>query len=190
MRGGKLGSKWWSEVHAMRFREILHRYPCETAGERLYVYIRSELVGSHTWSDLQEALEMTGRHTELVDLFQQIAAVHLTGRIVVAGTSLADVHGMSDPQFSRNYSEFIKDTTGESGERSAKLYRLAESAVRSARRGPSHGQLRSFEAWARRRHPRCFMCDVTLDFSVQGDRASFSTCSKIGCPFHFRGRMV
>ena len=38
----------------MLIRKIFHRYPCVTAGERLYVFIRSELTDSHAWSDLQE----------------------------------------------------------------------------------------------------------------------------------------
>ena len=113
-----------------------------------------------------------------MDLFQQVAAVHLTGRLVVAGASFADLHDMSDLQFTQNYSEFIKGTTGESGERFKKLYRLAETAVRACRRHPSHGQLKSFEAWARKRYPRCFMCDAALDFAVHGTRASF-TCEHI-----------
>jgi hypothetical protein len=162
----------------MRIKEIFHRYPCATAGERLYIFIRSELISARAWFDLQDVLEFTGRHTELVDLFQQVAAVHLTGRLVVAGASFAEIHDMSDLQFRQNYTEFIRDTTGETGERSGKLYRLAEAAVRACRRAPSHGQLRNFEAWAQRRHPRCFMCDVALDFAVQGTRASF-TCEHI-----------
>ena len=162
----------------MRFREILHSYPCKTAGETLYLYIRSELVGTHTWLDLEQTLQVTGRWIELVDLFQQVAAVHLAGRLVVAGASFAEAHSMSDPQFRQRYAEFIKDTTGESGERYERLYRLAEAATRASRQQVSHGQLKSFAAWARRNHAHCFMCNVDLDFRTRDDRASF-TCEHI-----------
>lgn len=149
----------------MRLKKLRYHYNCVTAGEKLCLYLRSEFIDSRAWEGVGLALEATGRSLELVDLFQQIAAVNLTGRLVVAGNSFADRDPISDPLFRQAYEDFIQDTIGESGERFDRVYRLSEQAVVAARRPPTQALRDKFERWARRNHPRCYMCNCELDFS-------------------------
>ena len=151
----------------MRLKRLAYRYDGVTAGEKLYLYLRSEFIDTESWEGAREALGATGRALEFLDFFQQIAAVNLTGRLVVAGSSFADQNPVSDPLFQQAYTEFIRDTIGEMGERSNRVYRLAEQAVLAARQSASDGILNRFERWAQRHHPRCYMCRAELDFSRQ-----------------------
>lgn len=150
----------------MRLKRLLYRYDGVTAGEKLYLYLRSEFIDdTEAWAEPRETLEATGRALELVDLFQQIAAVNLTGRFVVAGSSFADRNAVSDPLFQQAFQEFIEDTIGTTGERVDRVYRLAEQAVIAARRPASDGLLNRFEKWALRHHPHSYICRAALDFT-------------------------
>src|SRR5260370_24681573 len=100
----------------MGWKGLLYRDDAVTAGEKLYVCLRCEVIDAETWEGTRESLEATGRAVELIDLFQQIAAVNLTGRLVVAGSSFADRNPRSDPLFQQAYTAFIQDTIGEAGE--------------------------------------------------------------------------
>lgn len=149
----------------MRLKSLRYHYNCVTAGEKLYLYLRSEYIDSQAWEAVGLALEPTGRSLELVDLFQQVAAINLTGRLVVAGSSFADRDPVNDPLFRQAFEDFIKDTIGESGERFDRVYRLSEQAVVAARRSATPAQEDKFEKWARRNHTHCYMCNCDLDFS-------------------------
>lgn len=162
----------------MRLGRLLYQYTCATAGERLYLHLRTEFIDSDAWQDVRESLSATGRSLEFIDLFQQIAAVNLAGRLVVAGNSFADRHPVGDLQFQQVFTDFVRETIGESGERANRVYRLAEQAVIAARRGPTTGQLNRFERWAERNHPLCYMCRAELDFTRQDPRATY-TCEHV-----------
>jgi hypothetical protein len=162
----------------MRLKRLLYRYNGVTAGEKLYLHLRSEFVDSPVWEGTREALEATGRFLEFVDLFQQIAAVNLAGRLIVAGSSFAERNPMADPLFEQGYKDFIRDTIGETGERFNRVYRLAEQAVVAAGRPASNGALNRFERWAQRNHPHCYMCRASLDFTRTHDRFTY-TCEHI-----------
>ncbi len=162
----------------MRLKRLLYRYDGVTAGEKLYLHIRSEFIDTHAWQEPQEMLQVTGRALEFIDLFQQIAAVNLTGRLVVAGSSFADRNPVSDPLFEQGYLDFIRDTLGETSERADRVYRLAEQAVIAARRSASNGLLNRFEKWAQRHHSHCYMCRTDLDFTRQHQRSAY-TCEHV-----------
>jgi hypothetical protein len=151
--------------NAMRLKRIRYRYKCVTAGEKLYVHLRSEFIESHAWLDVQDVLQATGRALELVDFFQQIAALNLAGRIVVAGRSFAERTPLDDPLFRQELKEYIGDTIGESSDRIERVYRLAEAAVLAASDKSKPGQLSRFERWAKKSHTHCYMCNASLDFS-------------------------
>ena len=165
-------------ANTVRLKRLKYQYKCVTAGEKLYLYLRSEFIDSEGWEEVGVALEPTGRSLELVDLFQQIAAVNLTGRLVVAGSSFADRDPVSDPLFRQAFEDFAKDTLGESGERFDRVYRLAEQAVVVARRPPTQAQLDRFERWAQRNHPHCYMCAAELDFTRARPQFTY-TCEHV-----------
>ncbi len=162
----------------MRLKRLLYRYDGVTAGEKLYLHLRSEFIDTQAWEEARETLKATGRALELIDLFQQIAAVNLTGRLVVAGSSFADRNPVSDPLFQQAYEDFIQDTIGQRGERVNRVYRLAEQAVVVARRPASDGLLNRFERWAQRQHPHCYMCQAALDFTRTHQRFTY-TCEHV-----------
>jgi hypothetical protein len=162
----------------MRLKRLLYRYDAVTAGEKLYLHLRTEFIDTQAWREPQETLLATGRALEFIDLFQQIAAVNLTGRFVVAGASFAQRNPVSDPLFEQDYLEFIRDTLGESGERADRVYRLAEQAVIASRRLPSAGLLNRIEKWAQRHHQHCYICRAPLDFTRQHERFAY-TCEHV-----------
>src|SRR5262245_42733490 len=104
-------------------------YPCATEGERLYLFIRGELLDSGLWGELREVLAPTGRAEGFVEFFHQLSAVNLTGRIVSAGESLAERFELSDPQFRTNFLSYLREVTETFGERQDTLYSFAVRAV-------------------------------------------------------------
>jgi hypothetical protein len=174
----RIGVEEKSEGFGMRLKRLLYRYNGVTAGERLYLYLRTEFIDSPVWEGTRDVLEVTGRYLEFVDLFQQIAAVNLAGRLVVAGVSFSNRNPVSDPLFEQAFKDFIRDTIGVTGDRFNRVYRLAEQAVAAAGQSASQGLQNRFRRWAERNHPYCYMCRAALDFAGTDQRFAY-TCEHI-----------
>ena len=135
-----------------------------TAGERLCNLINHRILKGDAWGSLEVLLNPTGRPDQLVRFFRQIAAVSLTGRIVVAGSSFAALTPLYDPQFKALMQEHLRDTIGIPHRHLDELYRFAERAVQAAVAMPPQSIVKTMRAWAEIRHSWCYMCGCLLDF--------------------------
>jgi hypothetical protein len=135
-----------------------------TQGERLCNFLLQKVLQDAPWTRLELALAATGRDAELVELFREITAVHLTGRLVVGGVSVAEQAGIDSPVYNDMLSQLLREAAPVRYELEDELLRYADRAVRAARRGPSDRELRAQRDRAIRTHPYCYMCGVALDF--------------------------
>ena len=78
-----------------------------TDGERLCNFVNHRLLASVPWDTLAFALEPTGRPADLVEFYREITAVGLTGRLVSAGTSIAESVAIDDPAFRKEFTGLL-----------------------------------------------------------------------------------
>ena len=137
---------------------------CFTQGEKLCNFLLDRTLQGAAWDRLELALSMTGRDTQLVELFREITAVNLTGRIVVGGTAVAEEAGIEGPIYSDRLSRLLSDTAPVGYELEKELFRFADRAVRAARHAPSDREIQRQRKHSMRTHPHCYMCGIDLNF--------------------------
>ncbi|WP_348261790.1 HNH endonuclease [Telmatobacter sp. DSM 110680] len=136
-----------------------------TSGERLCNFVNHRLLSDGVWSDLELLLESTGRSTQLVAFFRQIAAVTLTGRIVAAGLSINGDVPTYEVAFQRLFKEHLRDVVGIPGKILNEMYRFGQRAVEAALQGAPMSLQKQMRAWALNRHHWCYMCGQALEFN-------------------------
>lgn len=130
-------------------------------------YLNHRLLKSAAWGDLGILLAVTGRAEHLVEFFREVAAVTLTGRIVIAGQSLAKPFPtLDDPGFRKLYSEHLRDVVGIPKHALDELLRWSIRAVEAASSHPTPSLVKRMRAWAKQRHPRCYICGTALNFET------------------------
>jgi hypothetical protein len=140
-----------------------------TDGEHLCHFINHRLLATSAWGALASALEPTGRHSDLVDAYRQIAAVSLTGRIVAAGSTWAESIEMDDPAFTREFTDLFRNYVGIPHGLWSEFVRFSYRAI-AAKREPFPNSLqRQLRLFAERKHSHCYMCGVALNFNDQED---------------------
>lgn len=172
----------------MQFKKMAHYYPCATDGEGLYLFIRGGLLDSDVWGELRTTLAPTGRATHLVELFHQIAAVQMTGRIVAAGDSLTRRFALSDPQFRTHFLSYLREVTDMYGEHLDTLYSHGVRAIRAAQETISQGLSNKLKTTAERQERPCYICGITLDFTTNNKRDSY-TCEHVW-PQNYGGNSI
>jgi hypothetical protein len=136
-----------------------------TDGERLCNYINHRLLASVAWNMLAADLETTGRASVLVDVYRQIAAVALTGRIVTAGVSLAQATDVKDLVFKREFTTLLRDYVGIPTRLFDEVYRASQRAVSAALEPLPNSVQKQMRAWALRQDSCCYICGVALTFN-------------------------
>lgn len=149
-----------------------------TDGEQLCRYLNHRLLATAPWEGLSAALETTGRSSELVEFYRQLAAVTLTGRIVSAGVSLSEQFGIQDPSFRKEFAALLRNYVGIPAGLLDELFRFSQRAVSAALEPLRHSVQKQMEAWTLRVHPHCYMCGVALIFNVRDDWNSY-TCEHV-----------
>jgi hypothetical protein len=149
-----------------------------TDGERLCNYINHRLLRFAPWQELGVTLEATGRSGELVDFYREIAAVTQTGRIVSAGVSLSETLGIDDPALRKEFIALLRNYFGIPSHFLDEMFRFCHRAIRAALEPFRTSLQNQMEAWAKRNHPRCYMCGTTLNFGVRNLIDSY-TCEHI-----------
>jgi hypothetical protein len=114
-----------------------------TQGEKLCNFLLERVLHGTPWDQLELALAATGRDAQLVELFREITAVNMTGRLVVGGVSLADQAGIDSPVYGDMLSRLLRDAAPVRYELEAELFRFVDRAVRAARHGPSDREMRN-----------------------------------------------
>lgn len=140
-----------------------------TDGERLCSFIKRELSPPDIWSSVASRLTALGRGHQLANLFEEIAAVQLTGRLVIGGKSIADQIGGRESLGEIEYCQLLRDFVRETTEIGAKVWkdvgkRLLNRCVEGVRAcyenvtKPLDQQVRQQAG----RKPRCFLCGEEL----------------------------
>jgi hypothetical protein len=149
-----------------------------TAGEQLCSFINRRLLAPAPWNELRDALGATGRPSEFVDFFRQIAAVTTTGRIVTAGTSLAETHDPSDPEFRTGLISLLREYFGITNRLIDEVYRFSSRAILAARESIKNSTKSSLRTWAMNTHPHCYMCGTSLSFDTPNPISGY-TCEHV-----------
>jgi hypothetical protein len=149
-----------------------------TDGERLCNYINHRLLASSSWESLALALAPTGRASDLVDFYRELAAVTQTGRIVSAGRSLAEKVGAEGPELRKEFTALLREYFGIPSKLLDEFFRFSQRAVNAALEPLQKSVQKEMEAWAVRNHTHCYMCSATLDFHDREQLNSY-TCEHV-----------
>jgi hypothetical protein len=136
-----------------------------TSGERLCNFLNHRLLAGGAWNDLELLLNATGRSSQLVVFFRQVAAVTLTGRIVAAGVSISGADSIYDVAFQNLFREHLRDTVGIPGRFLNEVYRFSYRAVEAATLPIPGSVQKKIRSWAMVSHQLCYMCGQSLDFN-------------------------
>jgi hypothetical protein len=156
------------------------QYELVTAGERLAYFVETRILTRTRWDELSVSLLYTGRGEELSRFFREICIIHLTCRIVTAGTSLLKdlpdrpARVASDPSFERDLRVFIRERLNIFPPLQDGLLRAAVAAVRVTQQDISQSDRKALKHWAERSHRTCYMCGISLDFTEQDRHLKFS----------------
>lgn len=149
-----------------------------TDGERLCSYINHQLLRSSAWEELAHALGPTGRASDLIDFYRELAAVTQTGRIVSAGRSLAETFGIDSPELKKEFTSLLREYFGIPPKLLDQFFRFSQKAVMAALEPLRPSVQKEMEAWAVRNHTRCYMCATTLDF-LDRKKVNAHTCEHV-----------
>jgi hypothetical protein len=147
---------------------------CTTDGEQLCKFLNARFLASAPWSELKAALEPTGRPSEHVDFFRQVAAVAMTGRIVSAGTSFAQTLPPRDPAFRSELTTHLRECVHIPYRHLDEVFRFSQRAIIAALQPLANSTKNRLRDWALRRHSHCYMCGVSLLFDVPDQISSYS----------------
>ena len=132
------------------------------------------------WEKLQNALLPTSRGERLLEFFREITIVHMTCRVVKAGTSLLDktpdrpARTVEDPTFHEEYGYYLRETLFVGQEVRDKFYRQAVRAVVASLGGIEPRLRTKIKTSAQSHHPNCYMCNVALDFTEKDPIRKFT----------------
>ena len=135
-----------------------------TQGEKLCNFLLEKVLHIPPWEKLEQALAATGRNAQLVEMFREITAVNMTGRLVVGGVSIAKQVGIDNPIYGDMLSSLLRDAAPVRFELESELFRFVDRAVRAALRGPSKKEMKKHRNHAIQNQACCYMCGVRLDF--------------------------
>jgi len=149
-----------------------------TDGERLCNFVNHRLLASVPWDTLAFALEPTGRPADLIEFYREITAVGLTGRLVSAGTSMAESVAIDDPAFRKEFTGLLRDYIGIPHRTIDELFRFSQRAVMAALEVLPKSLRTQMEIFGMRSHPHCYMCGVSLNFTDREIPQSY-TCEHV-----------
>lgn len=143
-----------------------------TAGEFLYWDILSRF--GDNWEKLETDLRVTGRADCLSQMFKEISAVNLAGRVVAAGTFLAKKYDISSPLFESEYRQFLNDYLLIPPQEMAKFQRLSTAAVKASFEEISASVRSRVTRSSKESGGRCYMCGVPLIFNDDNSHKAFT----------------
>lgn len=146
-------------------------YTFETAGQHFVQFLRDRHLaegqsdGPSPLDGLWRVLLPTARPQQWVTAIQEMAALQLAHRLIVAGCQIAAAyHGSLDVAAERDIKQAILDTMIIDYQDVADLFVRLEPAIRAARREVSDGLRKAIEGFARREMSYCYLCGSDLDF--------------------------
>lgn len=146
----------------------MHRYRAVTAGERLCQLVHEHLHDDDkTWRYLENAVRPVGDNVSLTCYYKMHASVFLCCKLIVAAKSVA-VADEVNPATLNSIVERFPWNRLNSGNR---LLRFLSDAVSQSDRDISPGTSKELRAFAKNRHPFCYICGVDLDFTDEASRA-------------------
>ena len=145
----------------------------ETNGQHLAAFLRDHHLGENdaAWTHVAIALIPTGRAEVWVEAVQEMTALHLTRRLVIAGVAIVSRRGEFDAVAERAIQQLVLDTMIVDYFVVGDVVGRLEPAIRSARRTISPGVRKELEGFARREMPYCYLCGTDLVFDEAGPTA-------------------
>jgi len=149
----------------------MHRYRAGSAGERLCQHVHEQLHDDEkAWRYLENVVRPVGDSKSLSAYYKFHAAVFLSCKLISAGKSVSQFDEVNIPTLAAILDRYPLGGLN-SGNR---LLRFLADAVAKSDRPISSGISREMRAFARAKHPRCYICGVPLDFSDATSRAYFT----------------
>jgi hypothetical protein len=147
--------------------------PFRTRGEELVAFLaRHHLDASRsTWDAVAQALVATGRGPDWSDAFQEMAALHLAGRLLRGGRCLLEDAGEQGPLLDRQIKQLIVDTMTVDYWLVGRVYARLELALQAAGESISTGTRTTLRNWSQREMPWCYLCGGNLDYNPSDPNA-------------------
>jgi HNH endonuclease len=148
-------------------------YPAVTAGENLYLFVRSWIRQGNSMDESFYWLDPIQRSDEWTEYIEQFMAVALTGQIVAAGRTLRELYDGSTP-FKTEFRSCVTGLLRIDRANVDKLMRMATAAVDESLRDIANGLRRKLRQWAIGNHPLCYLCGEPLDFKNGGSKKAYT----------------
>jgi hypothetical protein len=138
-----------------------------SAGERLCEYLYENAIDPGIWDRLESKhLPATGRAAELRLFLQAAIALNLTRRLILIAEGATRFTAPGEPGFLSYLRKPIQKLGLESLDARGALGRLIKDSLVSSRHAISKTLRAHMLSWALANHPRCYLCDTTLTFSL------------------------
>ena len=149
----------------------MHRYRAESAGERLCQHVHERLHDDEkAWRYLENVVRPVGDCKSLSAYYKFHAAVFLSCKLISAGKSVSQINAVNTATLAAILERYPLGNLN-SGNR---LLRFLSDAVSNSDRPISSGISNEMRAFAKTKHPFCYICGVRLDFSDENNRSYFT----------------
>jgi hypothetical protein len=149
------------------------KHTLTTSGEKLYFFLRTWITHGYTLDDVFSWLEVIDNAEKWSEFIAQLVAVSLTGRVVTAGLSLAQIH-TDESLYQRELRAYLNSCLSIDRDSLNRLIRFALPAVSACRRTIPHGVGCQLRRWARAEHPVCYLCGNNLNFDDENDDRAYT----------------
>ena len=148
-------------------------YRSSTAGENLYLFLRSWIRKGISLEESFFWLSPLDRSEEWSEYIEQFIAVSLTGQLVAAGRTFRERYEDSAP-FRSEFRSCLSNALLVERSDCDRFMRLATSAVDASVREIPNGLRRSFRSWALQNHSHCYLCGHPLEFDNEGSERAYT----------------
>jgi hypothetical protein len=147
----------------------------QTAGERLYEFVREHVVTGQPWDNTAVSLTRIGsRATSLAIYCEELVVLQTTARLLKAATKYSATFGLEDPQFRISLKAYVGNYFSiPYGVLETLIMRCVDAST-AASRGIPQGVRNSLTRWAMKQHRHCYSCGMPLDFNGQDLNLKFT----------------
>jgi 5-methylcytosine-specific restriction endonuclease McrA len=145
----------------------MFEYRLISPGERLCSFLFENMIDCSAWDQLENKhLHVTRRASGYRSYFQELLALNLTHRLILAAEYLRTVINASESGFLQQLQAPIHACGLHTLDSSGTLSRLVRDAVIAAHHDISPTLRRNMLTWAAREHRHCYLCGITLNFDL------------------------
>ncbi len=141
-------------------------YHLETPGEQLCRYLFERSIVGEMWDRFEaKHLFITARSQPFRDLFQEALAINMTRRFLLAAETTRKVYDPTDSGFLRHLEGTIDRWGMSTLKGNGSLVRLIRDSTVAGHHQISPTLRKYMLRWTQEKHPRCYMCGASLEFS-------------------------